>query len=197
MTEQILALNTDLDTRYPEYVVRDERDGYEGYLVQADKLIPFATLLRDELGYDFLSSVTGVDYLPDEKMEVVYHAYQSTGGGSLVFKVQVPRQDPVVPSLVPIYPGADLQEREAWDLLGISFEGHPDLRRILMWEGYEGHPLRKDWQEAYYEADSKPFKNRWPSGSAIHRIEDMNPFGKNVTYPGTFNPESQPRELDP
>jgi NADH-quinone oxidoreductase subunit C/D len=190
MTEQVMVLNNDLETRYPEYVVRDERDGYEGYLVQAEKLLGFATLLRDELGYDFLSSVTGVDYLPDEKMEVVYHAYQSTGGGSLVFKVQVPRQDSVVPSLVPVYPGAELQEREAWDLLGIRFEGHPDLRRVLMWEGFEGHPLRKDWQEAYYEEDGKPFKTRWPEGSAVHRAEDENPFGKNVTYPGTFNPES-------
>ncbi len=59
----------------------------------------------------------------------------------LVFKVQVPREDPVeVPSLIEIWPGVDFQEREAWDLLGIRFTGHPDLRRILMWEGYEGHP---------------------------------------------------------
>lgn len=75
-------------------------------------------------------------------MEVVYHAYKSTGGPELVFKVQVPREKPVVPSLVSVYPGADFQEREAWDLLGIQFEGHPNLKRILMWEGFHGHPLR-------------------------------------------------------
>ena len=77
-------------------------------------------------------------------MEVVYHAYKTTGGPGLVFKVQVPREDPVeVPSLIEIWPGVDFQEREAWDLMGIKFTGHPDLRRILMWEGYEGHPSAK------------------------------------------------------
>ena len=104
-----------------------------------------------------------MDYLPDEKMEVVYHAYSSLGGQHC-FKVQLPRENPVVPSLVSIYPGADFQEREAWDLLGIQFEGHPNHQRILMWDGFAGHPFRKDWQEAYFEEDAKPFKNRWPEG---------------------------------
>ena len=177
-----------LEERFKGVITRDERGGYEGYIVPADKLIEFATTIRDELGYDFLSSVTGVDYLPEEKMEVVYHAYQSDGGPALVFKVQTARETSVVPSLVSIYPGADFQEREAWDLLGIQFEGHPDLRRILMWDGFEGHPLRKDWQESYYEEDGKPFKSRWPEG-AVHRIEDKQPFGKNVRYPQEFTPE--------
>ena len=177
-----------LEERFQGVITRDERGGYEGYIVPADKLIEFATTIRDELGYDFLSSVTGVDYLPEEKMEVVYHAYQSDGGPALVFKVQTARDTSVVPSLVSIYPGADFQEREAWDLLGIQFEGHPDLRRILMWDGFEGHPLRKDWQESYYEEDGKPFKSRWPEG-AVHRVEDKQPFGKNVRYPQEFTPE--------
>ena len=132
--------------------------------------------------------MTGVDYLPEGKMEVVYHAYRSQGGPAAVFKVQVPREQPQVPSLVSVYPGADFQEREAWDLLGIRFEGHPDLRRILLWEGFEGHPLRKDWQEAYFEEDGKPFKSRWPEGK-VQRIEDSMPFGKNVNYPDEFTPD--------
>lgn len=177
-----------LQERFQGVITRDERGGYEGYIVPADKLIEFATTIRDDLGYDFLSSVTGVDYLPEEKMEVVYHAYQSDGGPALVFKVQTARDTSVVPSLVSIYPGADFQEREAWDLLGIQFEGHPDLRRILMWDGYEGHPLRKDWRESYFEEEGKPFKSRWPEG-AVHRIEDKQPFGKNVRYPQEFTPE--------
>ncbi|MBN1666220.1 MAG: NADH-quinone oxidoreductase subunit D [Anaerolineales bacterium] len=187
MTGQVLTM--ELETRFPEVVRKDERQGYEGYLVPAGHLIEVATALRDEFGYDFLSSVTGVDYLPDERMEVVYHVYQSTGGSALVFKVQLPRSNPVLPSLVSVYPGADFQEREAWDLLGIRFENHPNLRRILMWEGFEGHPLRKDWREAYYEEEAKPFNNRWPGGSAVHRAEDKNPFGKNVVYPQGFSPE--------
>ena len=190
MTEPTLVIASDIEARFPDVVSADERSGYEGYLVQVDKLVEFATALRDEFGYDFLSSVTGVDYLPDEKMEVVYHIYKSTGGSALVFKVQVPRQTPVVPSLVGVFVGADFQEREVWDLLGIRFEGHPNHKRILMWEQFEGHPLRKDWKEAYFEADIKPFKNRWPSGSDVYRAEDENPFNKNVIYPEGFDPET-------
>ena len=186
--EQVVAL--DIETYFADSISKDERQGYEGYIVATDGLIDFAKSIRDDFGYDFLSSVTGVDYLPDEVMEVVYHAYKSIGGGALVFKVQLPRDNPVVPSLVSVYPGADLQEREAWDLLGIRFEGHPNHKRILMWEGFEGHPLRKDWQEAYFEEETKPFKNRWPAGSAVYRIEDQNPFKKNVEYPKEFTPET-------
>jgi len=135
----------DLATRFPEGVVADERKGYEGYIVSADKLVEFATVIRDEFGYDYLSSVTGVDYIADEMFEVVYHAYITIGGPGLVFKVQVARDKAEVPSLMDVYPGVDFQEREAWDLMGIKFIGHPDLRRILLWEGFDGHPLRKDW----------------------------------------------------
>lgn len=189
MTEQeTKQLQDTLEDRFPGAITRDERQGYEGYIVEAAKLVEIAKSLRDEMGYDYLSSVTGVDYLPDEKMEVVYHLYRSTGGAALTLKVQTPRDDSVVPSLVSIYPGADFQEREAWDLLGIRFEGHPDLRRILLWDGFHGHPLRKDWKEPFFEMDGKPFKSRWPQGD-IQQAEDTNPFGKNVHYPSEFTPE--------
>ncbi len=189
MSEQTLAPTLNLEERFGDWVTPDTRKNYEGYLVDAAHLVEFATALRDEFGYDYLASLTGVDYLPEGKMEVVYHVSRSTGGAPLVFKVQAPREDPVrVPSLVSVYPGAEFQEREAWDLLGIRFEGHPDLRRILMWEGFHGHPLRKDWKEAYYEADVKPFKSRWPAGKA-QRVEETLPFGKNVLYPEGFDPE--------
>jgi len=188
MTDQIFAPVVDLLARFPDALTRDERKGYSGYLVKPEGLVEVATALRDEMGYDYLSSVTGVDYLPEGKMEVVYHFYQSTGGPALVLKVQSSRENTVIPSLTSLYPGADFQEREAWDLLGIRFEGHPDLRRILMWEGFEGHPLRKDWKEVFYEEDVKPFKNRWPEGN-VYRIEDKNPFGNNIAYPGGFDPE--------
>ncbi|HEY71569.1 MAG TPA: NADH-quinone oxidoreductase subunit D [Anaerolineae bacterium] len=174
-----------LTSRFTDSVKPDERQGYSGLLVDPQKLVEFATVLRDELGYDYLSSVTGVDYLPDGMMEVVYHAYRTAGGAALVFKAQTPREDAVVPSLVPIYPGADLQEREAWDLFGIHFAEHPDLRRILTWEGFHGHPLRKDWKEAYFEEDAKPFDIRWPDGKAI-RVEDSTQYRKNVSYPSEF-----------
>ncbi|RIK29578.1 MAG: NADH-quinone oxidoreductase subunit D [Anaerolineae bacterium] len=178
----------DLVARFPGVVQADARPGYSGFIVEKDSLIEVATAIRDEFGFDLMTAVTGVDYAPD-KMEVVYHAYRTTGGPSLVFKVQVPRVDPVeVPSLIHLWPGVDLQEREAWDLLGIKFTGHPDLRRILMWEGFEGHPLRKDWKEGFYEEDTKPFKSRWPDGQ-FYMAEDKNPFKDNLTFPQNFDPE--------
>ena len=141
-----------------------------------------ATALRDQHGFDLLSSVTGVDYFPDT-MEVVYHAYRTIGGPGIVFKVQVPRQDPIeIPSVTPIWPGAEFQEREIWDLYGIRFTGHPDLRRILMWEGFDGHPLRKDWREAFYEEDNKPLKSRWPEGSYVSS-EDKNSSQRQPAVP--------------
>jgi len=189
MTENETERTLDpIEEKFPGSVTRDERAGYEGYIVAADELKSFARTIRDDLGYDYLSSVTGVDYLPDEKMEVVYHVYRTSGGPALVFKVQTTRDSSIVPSIVDVYPGADFQEREAWDLLGIRFDGHPDLRRILMWEGFEGHPLRKDWREPFFEADVKPFKSRWPEGD-VHRSENLNPFNKNVQYPDEFTPE--------
>jgi NADH-quinone oxidoreductase subunit D/NADH-quinone oxidoreductase subunit C/D len=195
MTEQVLTAENTLETRFSGILTPDTRKGYEGYLVPADKLVEVATALRDEFGYDYLSSVTGTDYLPEDKMEAVYHLYRSTGGSSLVLKAQTQRENAVVPSLVGVYPGAEFQERETWDLLGIRFEGHPDLRRILTWEGFQGHPLRKDWHEAYYEEDGKPFKSRWPDGR-IYRAEDKSPFKGNVDYPAGFDPESWVPEGD-
>jgi NADH:ubiquinone oxidoreductase subunit D/NADH:ubiquinone oxidoreductase subunit C len=189
MTAPASTLTVDLAARFPGNVFAETRPSFTGFIVEKDKLVEVATAIRDEFGFDLLTAVTAVDYLPDNKMEVVYHAYKTTGGPGLVFRVQVPRVDPIeVPSLIHIYPGADLQEREAWDLFGIKFTGHPDLRRILMWEGYEGHPLRKDWQEPFYEEDTKPFKSRWPDGR-FFMSEDKNPLKDNLKFPQNFDPE--------
>lgn len=174
--------------QFPDGVVYDSRDGYEGIVITAEYLLDVAQLMRDELGFNFLSSVTGVDLIEENKMEVVYHAYSiSNGGGALVFKVQVDRDKPVVPSLTPLFPGAEFQEREAYDLLGIEFEGHPDLRRILTWDGFNGHPLRKDWKEPFFEEENKPFGSRWPGGE-VHRAEEKNIYGMNVQYPPGWVP---------
>ncbi len=128
-------------------------------------------------------------------MEVVYHLYKTTGGPALELKVQTGREAPVVPSAVGLFKGAEFQEREVWDLMGIRFEGHPDLRRILMWEGFAGHPLRKDWKEPYYEEEGKPFKSRWPDGQ-VYRSEEKSPYEHNVQYPLGFDPDSWSPEAD-
>ena len=176
--------------RFPQFEIEsDSRAGYAGFIVPAKNLIELAVNLRDVLKYDFLSSVTGVDYEPEGKLEVVYHLFRTLGGPALVLKVQVPRENPVVPSLYYVYRSAELQEREAWDLLGIRFEGHPDLRRLLTWEGFAGHPLRKDWKEPFYEEEVKPYKNRWPEGGIATYIEDSRPFKDNTQYPKNFDPD--------
>jgi NADH-quinone oxidoreductase subunit D/NADH-quinone oxidoreductase subunit C/D len=188
MATPVTTDTLDLAARFPGMAAADERPGYGGWIVPADKLTALATALRDDLGYDYLSSVTGVDYLAEGKMEVVYHVFKTTGGPGLCFKVQTPRENPDVPSLIEVYPGVELQEREAWDMYGIKFTDHPDLRRILTWEGFAGFPLRKDWKEAFYEEDVKPFKSRWPDGKA-YRVEDKNPYGDNINFQGKFDPE--------
>lgn len=189
MAEQFLVNDiADLAARFPEWLTADTRAGYSGYMVQAEHLLEFVKMVRDVLGYDYLSSVTGVDYIAEGKLENVYHVYKTSGGPALVFKVQVPRDDAVVDSITSIYPGAELQEREIYDLFGVRFTGHPDLRRILLWEGFEGHPMRKDWKEPYYEEETKPYKARWPEGH-VYRHEDANPYGDNLQFPAGFDPD--------
>ncbi len=184
-----------LVARFDGEVRSDTREGYEGYIVDANMLPEVASVLRDDLGYDYLSSVTGVDYIDDNHIEVVYHADQTTGGKGINLKVQLDRENPIVPTLVPIYPGADFQEREVFDMYGVKFDGHPNLRRILMWDGFHGYPLRKDWKEAYYEEDIKPFDSRWPGGG-VKRSEADNPYGKNVNYPPGFDINNWTPETD-
>ena len=172
-----------LKQRFPEAVTDDTRQGYSGVIIARDHLVEVAQAIHDDLGFDYLSSATGVDYLGvEDSMEMVYHSYRTTGGPALVFKAQTERENARIPSLIDVWPGADFQEREAYDLYGIRFPGHPNLKRILLWDGFNGHPMRKDWHEAYYESDLKPFESRWPKGYA-RRAEELNMFGKNVAYP--------------
>ena len=97
-------------------------------------------------GYDFLASVHGVDYYPKEpRLGVLYELLDMSAVDRLTVKLRVPTSDPVVPSVTPQWPTADHQEREVYDMFGVVFEGHPDLRRILMPEDYEGFPQRRDF----------------------------------------------------
>ncbi|MEZ4767915.1 MAG: NADH-quinone oxidoreductase subunit D [Caldilineales bacterium] len=181
----------------PGAVLAEETDlDGTSLVVAADKLPELATYLRDHEDYDMLSNLTAVDYLgfkgrtAEDRFEVVYHLYSTTkGGGPKVLRVRLPENNPVLPTLCSVYRGADLQEREAYDLYGFRFLGHPALRRILLWEGFHGHPMRKDWQEPYFEADAKPFKSRHPDGNYAW-AEDRNPWGANVQYPDGFDPMS-------
>jgi NADH-quinone oxidoreductase subunit C len=126
--------------------------------VDREHLVEVLTALRDDPALQFavLIDVVGVDRLPIEpRFEVVYHllalgeAYRAPGSAAparrLRVKTHAPADDPRVPSAVPVYPGAGWPEREVFDLVGITFDGHPDLRRILTADGWEGYPLRKDY----------------------------------------------------
>jgi NADH-quinone oxidoreductase subunit C len=105
----------------------------------------------DQLYFDFLSCLTGIDNGPEKKtMEVLYHLYSIPYNHSLVVKVELDREQPEVPTVSNIWRTADWHEREAFDMFGIKFSGHPDLRRILLPADWEGFPLRKDYQEQEY-----------------------------------------------
>ena len=97
-------------------------------------------------GYRFLASVHGVDYYPQEpRLGVLYELLDMTEVDRITVKLRVPTDAPAVPSVTPQWPTADHQEREVYDMFGVIFDGHPDLRRILMPEDYEGHPQRRDF----------------------------------------------------
>jgi NADH-quinone oxidoreductase subunit C len=99
-----------------------------------------------ELNFAFLSDLSGVDRFPVEpRFEVNYHVVSLAHGKRLRLKVRLPGDDPRVDTVTPVWPTANWHERETFDLFGVRFEGHPDLRRILLPENWEGHPLRKDY----------------------------------------------------
>ncbi len=125
-------------------------------VIMAARLPDVARYMRDQLDFQLLSNITAVDYLAEGVIELVYHFINVEGGPPLVVKTRVPRDKATVPSLTSWWPGADLQEREAFDLFGVQFAGHPNLRRVYMWEEFEGHPMRKDFPkhgDKYMEGD--------------------------------------------
>ena len=128
-----------------QLVVYVDRDGY----------LPMVTALKEE-GYGFCADVTAVDYLlafdrplpagiKPERFEVVVNLLDVENNKRIRVRAQVPEATPTVPTLFELYPGSEAMEREAYDMLGVVFDGHPDLTRILMPDDWEGHPLRKDY----------------------------------------------------
>ncbi len=121
--------------------------------VRPQSLVRVCEFLRDAPGlrFNYLSGVTALDHYPNEpRFVAVYHLYSIETNQRLRLKVRLSGDSPRIASVVPVWPGANAFEREAYDLFGIYFEGHPDLRRILMPEDWEGHPLRKDYPTQGY-----------------------------------------------
>jgi NADH-quinone oxidoreductase subunit C len=117
--------------------------------VEPGRIAEVCRFLHDEpaLRFDCLSNLSGLDYPKQNAIQVVYHLFSYPLRHWIVLKVNAPRDNPVVPTVSGVWRAADWQEREAFDLLGVTFTGHPDLRRILMPEDWPGHPLRKDFVE--------------------------------------------------
>jgi NADH-quinone oxidoreductase subunit C len=117
-------------------------------LVDAARLVDVMRFLRDDADcqLDMLTDVTAVDYLGEEpRFEMVYHLYSLSKNKRLRVKARVGESAPEIATLCGLWPSANWMEREVWDLYGIRFAGHPDLRRILLYEEFQGHPLRKDY----------------------------------------------------
>lgn len=112
--------------------------------ISPDKLLDLMERLKKDYGFNYLANLTSVDY--DENFELVYHLYAIPENHKIGVKARVPRHQPQVDSVISIWPTADWQEREAYDLMGISFKGHPNLVRVLLPDDFVGHPLRKDFK---------------------------------------------------
>jgi len=119
------------------------------FQVRPAELMAVMGALRDdpELAFDFLQNLTAVDWVKRDVIQVVYHLFSYLHRHEICVRVEVPRGAPHVASVVSLWPTANWHEREQYDLLGVVFEGHPDLRRLLMPDDWVGHPMRKDFQE--------------------------------------------------
>lgn len=134
---------TRLEGKFPGSTIEAGKDYL---LVKADSLLAVATFLKNDPDFDFayLNYITSVDYF--DYFEVTYRFTSLKFNHELVLKARCyDRKAPALPSVVGLWQGADFQEREVYDLMGIRFEGHPNMKRIFLWEGFKGHPLRKDY----------------------------------------------------
>jgi NADH-quinone oxidoreductase subunit C len=137
------AIARQIEKKFPRSIIESSP---QALVVDSKSLLEIAAYLKNTRGldFDYLDAITAVDYL--DYFEVIYQLTSLKHNHSLVLKTRCyGRENPSLPSVVGLWRGADFQEREIYDLFGISFEGHPNLRRIVLWDGFEGHPLRKDY----------------------------------------------------
>ena len=143
----VAALQKDFDVTSEEF--RNEAHVF----IQAEQIVAVITALRDIHEFELLSAMTAVDYWPQEepRFHVIYQLTSIAKNLSIQLRVPVSATRPVVPTVSGVFASANWREREAWDMFGIRFDGHPDPRRILMPADWEGHPLRKDYPLGYEE----------------------------------------------
>lgn len=148
MTESVTLKK--LREKFPGSVIETHSHrGDDTAVIKRVDIVDVCRFLRDDadLSYNFLMDLTAVDYLGKKELrfEVVYHFYSFKKNERVRIKAPVPESDPSIDSISSLWSVANWLERECWDMFGIRFNGHPDLRRILLYEEFEGHPLRKDY----------------------------------------------------
>ena len=134
-----------LRQRFPDVV---EEVAESALWVKPGQIVDVVKFLKEEQGLElsYLNAITAVDYIG--YFEVLYQLTSFAHNHSAMIKARVyGREDPSIPSVYDVWQGADFQEREIWDLMGVRFPGHPNHKRIMLWEGFEGHPLRKDFKD--------------------------------------------------
>jgi len=132
-----------LEEQFPSSITESDKVSLS---VKSDVLFDIVSFLKtaEDFAFDYLNNITATDYF--DYFEVVYHLTSMEHNHSLTIKTRCDeRENPTVPSITSLYKGADFQEREVYDLMGIRFEGHPNLKRILLYDGFQGHPLRKEF----------------------------------------------------
>jgi NADH-quinone oxidoreductase subunit C len=151
MNEHLSTIIENLVSRFDGQ--KTEFAGDTSITLPVEKLVAAAHAIHDEFGFDLLSAVTAIDYWPEEnpRFHLYYRFTAIANQLSLNVRVPVPATTASAPTLETIYHNANWQEREVYDMFGIKFEGHSDLRRILMPHDWEGHPLRKDYPLGYEE----------------------------------------------
>jgi len=123
-----------------------QRKGRVSISVKSDKIYDLGIFLRDQLGFDHITSVSGVDYINEKEIEVIYHVWSIDKKILIGLRTRIPRDNPVLKSLIGVWEGALYFERETWEMFGIKFEGHPNLSILLLPEDWDGiPPLRKDF----------------------------------------------------
>jgi NADH-quinone oxidoreductase subunit C len=171
---------------------RTEFRGETTYAIVASDLREIAKFCRDEISFDYLLDITSIDNFGEEpRFEIVYHLYSMPNAVHLRLKLKLSEEVGTLDTVSDIWPTADWHEREIYDMMGIKFNGHPDLRRILMWDGYPFFPLRKDFPLAGLPSDMPDV--------AFTKVTPLE-GGPFVTVPSTAGskdrePRARPREL--
>jgi len=151
MNEEIQQAITALEERFS--VEAEEFRGEINLTVAGEELVAVCQMLRDDFDFKFMEIMTAVDYWPEQepRFHVIYKLYSIEKKLRIGLRVPVAGIEPKLPTVVDLFANANWREREIWDMFGIRFEGHPDLRRILMPHDWQGHPLRKDYPLGYEE----------------------------------------------